>query len=190
MIIGFDPGYDHDPEFSKVKYGFFISQQIWPDGRETKSKYIDWTQNLKCCHRVWSLTWPEQVRLPLPGWLQMLESHRLIIFWWFNNKTQMHEYHNIDQDWTLGCWRIGWFHRLLFSYIRHISKPLMSCFRSAWYWTHMPGCGYSFWYSFGIQLNWLPMMGRWRCFQMLRIYLLVKLWTLSNVISFSNQTIL
>ena len=93
-------------------------------------------------------------------------------FWWFNNKTQIYEYHNIDQDWTLGCWRIGWFHRLLFSYIRHISKPLMSCCRSAWYWTHMAGCGYSFWYSFGIQLNWLSMMGWW-CFQMLRIYLLV-----------------
>ena len=35
----------------------YLSQQ-WSDCHETKSKHIDWSQDLKCDHRVWPWTWP------------------------------------------------------------------------------------------------------------------------------------
>ena len=35
----------------------YLSQK-WSDCHETKSKHIDWSQDLKCDHRVWPWTWP------------------------------------------------------------------------------------------------------------------------------------
>ena len=33
-------------------------RQKWCDGHETKSKHIDWSQDLKCDHQVWPWPWP------------------------------------------------------------------------------------------------------------------------------------
>ena len=35
----------------------YLSQK-WSDCQETKCKHIDWSQDLKCDHRVWPWTWP------------------------------------------------------------------------------------------------------------------------------------
>ena len=35
----------------------YLSQK-WSDCHETKSKHIDWSQDLKCDHRVWPWPWP------------------------------------------------------------------------------------------------------------------------------------
>ena len=35
----------------------YLSQK-WSDCQETKSKHIDWSQDLKCDHWVWPWTWP------------------------------------------------------------------------------------------------------------------------------------
>ena len=41
----------------QILNSLYLSQK-WSDCHETKSKHINWSQDLKCDHRVWPWTWP------------------------------------------------------------------------------------------------------------------------------------
>ena len=53
-------------------WNFLYLSQKWSNCQETKSKHIDWTQRLKCDHRVWPWPWPWpwilKVKLDLDLW--------------------------------------------------------------------------------------------------------------------------
>ena len=44
--------------FQSQIWNLLYLSQKWSDCHETKSKHIDWSQGLKCDHRVWPWLWP------------------------------------------------------------------------------------------------------------------------------------